>query len=200
MPNLVRASCSIQPNRLTPPNRFSRQTSSIQLPSRQNGTSSEPTNLAQKMANLPEALYTSYTNLGRQQWIILTQPANLTATASPTVDSLGLHTVLSLATIMMASFGVQEALASAQGGPGFNMAKFLNFLLAPHFRILLRKVLRRLNSRNRVLTEEFHQWRTSSLVDYIGNDSAQEVQTTIHRFRRSQFASSALKTIRSFVG
>ena len=32
-------------------------------------------NLAQKMANLPQALYTSYTNLGRQQWTILTQPA-----------------------------------------------------------------------------------------------------------------------------
>ena len=54
---------------------------------------------------------------------------NLTATAAPSIDSLGLHMVLSLATIMMAWFGVQEALASAQGGPGFNMAKFLNFFL-----------------------------------------------------------------------
>ena len=39
---------------------------------------------------------------------------NLTATAAPSVDSLGLHMVLSLATIMMAWFGVQEALASAR--------------------------------------------------------------------------------------
>ena len=54
---------------------------------------------------------------------------NLTATAAPSVDSLGLHMVLSLATIMMVWFGVQEALASAQGGPGFNMAKFLNFFM-----------------------------------------------------------------------
>src|SRR5216684_2898316 len=33
-------------------------------------------NLAQRMANLPQSLYISYTNLGRQQWTILTQPAN----------------------------------------------------------------------------------------------------------------------------
>jgi hypothetical protein len=33
-------------------------------------------NLAQRMANLPLTLYTSYTNLGRQQWTILNQPAN----------------------------------------------------------------------------------------------------------------------------
>jgi hypothetical protein len=33
-------------------------------------------NLAQRMANLPHTLYTSYINWGRQQWITLTQPAN----------------------------------------------------------------------------------------------------------------------------
>ncbi|WP_433971393.1 hypothetical protein [Tunturiibacter lichenicola] len=33
-------------------------------------------NLAQRMANLPQSLYTSYTNLGRQQWTVLTRPAN----------------------------------------------------------------------------------------------------------------------------
>ncbi len=33
-------------------------------------------NLAQRMATLPQTLYTSYSNLGRQQWIILTMPAN----------------------------------------------------------------------------------------------------------------------------
>jgi hypothetical protein len=33
-------------------------------------------NLAQRMASLPQALYSSYSNLGRQQWIILTRPAN----------------------------------------------------------------------------------------------------------------------------
>jgi hypothetical protein len=33
-------------------------------------------NLAQRMASLPRELYTSYINLGRQEWIILTRPAN----------------------------------------------------------------------------------------------------------------------------
>jgi hypothetical protein len=33
-------------------------------------------NLAQRMASLPRELYTSYSNLGRQEWIILTRPAN----------------------------------------------------------------------------------------------------------------------------
>lgn len=33
-------------------------------------------NLAQRMAALPQTLYTSYSNLGRQQWTTLTYPAN----------------------------------------------------------------------------------------------------------------------------
>lgn len=33
-------------------------------------------NLAQRMASLPQSYYTAYTNLGRQQWTTLTQPAN----------------------------------------------------------------------------------------------------------------------------
>jgi hypothetical protein len=40
-------------------------------------------NLAQKMANLPQALYTSYSNLGRQQWTMLTQPANTHGNSIP---------------------------------------------------------------------------------------------------------------------
>src|SRR5580704_18858719 len=54
---------------------------------------------------------------------------NLTATVAPSIDSIGFHMVLSLATIMLVWFGVQEALASAQGGPGFSMAKFLSFFM-----------------------------------------------------------------------
>jgi type IV secretory pathway VirB6-like protein len=54
---------------------------------------------------------------------------NLTATMSPNVDAIGLRIVLSLATIMLVWFGVQEALASAQGGQGFSMAKFMNFFI-----------------------------------------------------------------------
>ena len=53
--------------------------------------------------------------------------------ASPTVDVIGMRMLLGLATIMMVWFGVQEALASAQGGPGFNMGKFLNFVMLISF-------------------------------------------------------------------
>ena len=53
----------------------------------------------------------------------------LTSTMGPSVDSIGLHMLISLATIMLVWFGVQEALASSQGGPGFNIGRFLNFFL-----------------------------------------------------------------------
>jgi hypothetical protein len=33
-------------------------------------------NLAQRMASLPQTLYRSYSNLGRQEWTILTRPVN----------------------------------------------------------------------------------------------------------------------------
>lgn len=33
-------------------------------------------NLAQRMATLPQTLYTSYSNIGRQEWTLLTRPAN----------------------------------------------------------------------------------------------------------------------------
>lgn len=33
-------------------------------------------NLAQRMASLPQSLYRSYSNVGRQEWITLTRPAN----------------------------------------------------------------------------------------------------------------------------
>src|ERR1019366_7022158 len=60
---------------------------------------------------------------------ITQQCDNLTATMSPNVDAIGLRIVLSLATIMLVWFGIQEALASSRGGQGFDMARFLNFFL-----------------------------------------------------------------------
>src|SRR6202158_1936597 len=58
---------------------------------------------------------------------------SLAATAAPSITAMGVHIVLSLATIMMVWFGVQEALASAHGGPGFHMGKFLNFFMLMTF-------------------------------------------------------------------
>ena len=76
--------------------------------------------------------------MGLLNWI--TQGCDsLTATAAPSIDALGLHICIALATIMLVWFGVQEALASAQGGPGFNMAKFLNFFMLITFAYVMVK-------------------------------------------------------------
>ena len=63
----------------------------------------------------------------------------LTSTISPSVDSMGVHICTSLATIMLVWFGVQEALASANGGPGFNIGKFLSFFVLITFAYVLVK-------------------------------------------------------------
>jgi hypothetical protein len=105
---------------------------------------------------------------------------NLTATVAPSVDSVGLHMVISLATIMLVWFGVQEALASAQGGPGFNVSKFLNFFLLITFAYCFVRFYDGAIPGIGYSLKGFISGGTSSLVDYIGNDSTQEVQDTIH--------------------
>src|ERR1700759_1236618 len=40
-------------------------------------------NLAQRMASLPQLLYSSYSNLGRQDWMALTRPANTYSNSLP---------------------------------------------------------------------------------------------------------------------
>jgi len=54
---------------------------------------------------------------------------SLAAATAPSVSAMGIHIVIALATIMLVWFGVQEALASSQGGPGFSMGKFLNLFM-----------------------------------------------------------------------
>ena len=105
---------------------------------------------------------------------------NLTATAAPSVDALGLHMVIALATIMLVWFGVQEALASAQGGPGFNLGKFLNFFLLITFAYCFVKFYDNSIPGIGYSLKGFISGGTSSLVDYIGNDSSQEVQDIVH--------------------
>ena len=104
---------------------------------------------------------------------------NLTATVSPSMDSIGLHMVLSLATIMLVWFGMQEALASAQGGPGFSVARFLNFFLLITFAYCFVRFYNGAIPGIGYSLTGFIRGGTSSLVDYIGNDSTQEVQDTI---------------------
>lgn len=105
---------------------------------------------------------------------------NLTATAAPSVDALGLHMVISLATIMLVWFGIQEALASAHGGPGFSVAKFLNFFLLITFAYCFVRFYDGSIPGIGYSLKGFISGGTSSLVDYIGNDSSQEVQNILH--------------------
>jgi hypothetical protein len=104
---------------------------------------------------------------------------NLTATVSPSVDSLGLRMVIALATIMLVWFGVQEALASAQGGPGFSLPKFISLFVLLTFAYCFVKYYDSSIPGIGYSLKGFIGGGTSTLVDYIGNDSSQEVQNTI---------------------
>jgi hypothetical protein len=104
---------------------------------------------------------------------------NLTATVAPSVDAIGLHMVLSLATIMLAWFGVQEALASAHGGAGFNVGKFLSFFVLITFAYCFVKFYDGSIPGIGYSLKGFISGGTSNLVDYIGTDATQEVQNTI---------------------
>ena len=105
---------------------------------------------------------------------------NLTATAAPSVDALGLHILLAMATIMLVWFGIQEALASAQGGPGFNVARFVSFFLLITFAYCFVKFYDGTIPGIGYSLKGFISGGTSSLVDYIGADATQQVQNTIH--------------------
>ena len=88
--------------------------------------------------------------------------------------------VIALATIMLVWFGVQEALASAQGGPGFSIAKFISFFVLITFAYCFVRFYDSSIPGIGYSLKGFISGGTSSLVDYIGNDSTQEVQNTIH--------------------
>ena len=105
---------------------------------------------------------------------------NLTATVSPSIDSLGLRMVVGLATIMLVWFGLQEALASAQGGAGFSLPRFISFFVLITFAYCFVRFYDSSIPGIGYSLKGFVSGGTSSLVDYIGNDSTQEVQNTIH--------------------
>jgi len=105
---------------------------------------------------------------------------SLTATVAPSVDALGLHMILSLATIMLAWFGVQEALASAHGGTGFDVRRFISFFLLITFAYCFVRFYDGTIPGIGYSLKGLVSGGTSSLVDLIGTDSTQQVQDTIH--------------------
>jgi type IV secretory pathway VirB6-like protein len=98
---------------------------------------------------------------------------------SPSVDTIGLHIVLSLATIMMVWFGVQEALASSRGGPGFDMARFLNFFMLISFAYMFVKYYDSSIPGIGYSLKSFISQGTTSLAQTIGQDGIQSMFQSI---------------------
>jgi type IV secretory pathway VirB6-like protein len=118
--------------------------------------------------------------MGLLTWI--TQACDtLTSTASPSVDALGLRICIALATIMLVWFGVQEALAASNGGPGFNMGKFLNFFLLITFAYTMVKFYDSSIPGIGYSLRGFINGGAQYLVSVIGTDSVTNIQNTLNQ-------------------
>ncbi len=119
------------------------------------------------------------------QWI--TQACNsLTSTVAPSVDSIGVHICVALATIMLVWFGVQEALASAHGGPGFNMGRFLSFFMLITFAYTMVKFYDSSIPGIGYSLKGFINGGAQQLVDLIGTDSANQILNTLKQAESSE--------------
>jgi len=105
----------------------------------------------------------------------------LTSTASPSIDALGLHICIALATIMLVWFGVQEALASAHGGPGFSMGRFLSFFMLITFAYTMVKFYDNAIPGVGYSFRGFINGGAQYLVSVIGSDSTTSIQNTINQ-------------------
>lgn len=105
---------------------------------------------------------------------------HLLVSVAPSVDVIGMRMLLSLATIMMVWFGIQEALASAHGGPGFHMGKFLNFVMLLSFAYAFVNFYDSAIPGVGYSLSGFVRQGTSALADTIGTDSANTMLTAVH--------------------
>jgi hypothetical protein len=104
---------------------------------------------------------------------------SLTSAVSPSVDSMGVRICVSLATIMLAWFGVQEGLASAYGGPGFSMAKFFKFFILITFAYVMVKFYDSSIPGIGYSLKGFINGGAQYLVNQIGTDSAGDILNTL---------------------
>jgi hypothetical protein len=118
--------------------------------------------------------------MGVLNWI--TQGCDaLTSAAAPSIDALGLRMCIALATIMLVWFGVQESLASAQGGPGFNMANFVSFFMLITFAYTMVKFYDSGIPGVGYSLRGFINGSAQYLVSIIGNDSVTSIQNTLNQ-------------------
>lgn len=124
---------------------------------------------------------------------IVTQCDQLTTTAGPSLNHTGVQIVLALAAIMMVWFGIQEAVASAQGGPGFDMAKFLNFAMLIIFAYTLVNYYATDIPGLGFSLRSFIKDGTNALVSDIGYDTTNNIQDQVTaRLKTSGTALAAL--------
>ena len=109
----------------------------------------------------------------------------LTNTISPSIDSMGVHICIALATIMLVWFGIQEALASAQGGPGFSVGKFLNFFMLITFAYVMVKFYDSSIPGIGNSLRGFINGGAQYLVSQIGTDSAANILNQLQQAEAS---------------
>ena len=112
--------------------------------------------------------------------------SSLTSTVSPSVDAMGVHICVALATIMLVWFGVQEALASAQGGQGFNMGKFLSFFMLITFAYTMVKFYDSSIPGIGYSLKGFINGGAQYLVTQIGTDSATNILNTLQQAQTNE--------------
>jgi TrbL/VirB6 plasmid conjugal transfer protein len=105
---------------------------------------------------------------------------SLAATAAPSITAMGIHIVIALATIMLVWFGVQEALASAHGGPGFSMGRFLNLFMLLTFAYVMVNYYDSSIPGLGFSIKGFIDGGTISLVNLIGADGSATMLNEIH--------------------
>ena len=118
----------------------------------------------------------------------------LTTTSGPGIDALGFHMSVALLTTMMVWFGVQEALSSAQGGPGFNVARFIEFVVIASFAYTLIEFYDSAIPGVGYSFKDFNTVGATNVANMIGQDSANQMNQAITDMQ-SQLGSGILKAV-----
>src|SRR5216683_4940924 len=106
-------------------------------------------------------------------------------TSAPTLNAIGFRMFIGLLTIMVVWVGVQEALSSAQGGPGLNIAKGVEFVLVASLGLTMIQFYEApipgvgYRFKNLVIAE------TTYLSTVIGNDGLQAINNTTNNLQSS---------------
>ena len=105
---------------------------------------------------------------------------SLAAATAPSVSAMGIHIVIALATMMLVWFGVQEAVASFEGGPGFSMGKFLNLFMLLTFAYAMVNYYDSSIPGLGFSIKGFIDGGTANLVNIIGADGSTTILKEIH--------------------